>query len=187
MPWPATTQPSSLQRLQQHIDAHLWCLQMTLVLKVPPPTAQWHSRPLWRPHVSGPQSLPHVVVLAAPAPKVDPVAVHALKLLPGEDGDASKEILHNAHSLLGASGSPHELLPQQSSTPCAQLKGGSASPAPHDGLRRCQCRQHCEADQHAAALHAAMPRVPACTGLSSSSPLKQGSGASGAPTLPSTF
>ena len=108
---------------------HLWCLQMTLVLKVPPPAACWHSRPFWRPHVSSPQSLPHVVVLAAPAPEVDPVAVHALKLLPGEDGDASKEILHKAYGLFGGPGTQHELLAQQFSTTCMQLQGWLSQPS----------------------------------------------------------
>ena len=53
----------------------------------------WDFRHFWREHVLLNQSVAHVVILSAPAPKVDSIAVHLFKLLTGEDGDAAKEVL----------------------------------------------------------------------------------------------
>ena len=52
-----------------------------------------NTRHLWREHIVLHEPISHVVVLSAPAPKVHAIPIDPLKLLSGENTDASKEVL----------------------------------------------------------------------------------------------
>ena len=72
---------------------HLKGLDMLLMLKEESAGPLRDIRHFWREHVLLNQPVAHVVILSAPAPEVDSIAIHLLKLLTGEDGDPAKEVL----------------------------------------------------------------------------------------------
>ena len=73
--------------------ADLKSFVMPLMVKVEALVPPEDIRHLWREHVMLHEPVSHVVILSAPAPKVDAVAIDPLKLLSGEDADTPKEVL----------------------------------------------------------------------------------------------
>ena len=89
----STEQSGACTARDRGLWAYLKSFLMLLMVEVEALVPPENTRHLWREHIVLHEPISHVVVLSAPAPKVHAIPIDPLKLLSGENTDASKEVL----------------------------------------------------------------------------------------------